>query len=52
MGGSSSLEGTLPTVARVGGIFKDAALREQCVVETIPKVYLGTKPREGRHVNF
>lgn len=30
----------LPTVPSVGVIFKDAALREQCVVETIWMVYM------------
>ena len=35
---------TLPTVPTVGPIFKDAALREQCVVETTWMVYVTEPP--------
>ena len=41
----------LPTVPTVGAIFKAAALREQCVVETIWAVDVA-EPREGPYVNF
>ena len=38
-------------LAQVRAVFKDAALREQCIVETIWRVYV-TKPCYSLHINF
>lgn len=41
----------LPTVPKVGAIFKDVSLREQCVIETIWMAYMA-EPSEGLCINF